>query len=80
MKKEGGHLMNKTLELQFQTESGATSTLSVDSPKEPVNPADVKAAMESIIDQDVFVTPTGALVGIKGARVVARGVEDVEFE
>jgi len=80
MIKKGGYRMNKTLELQFQTESGATSTLSVDSPKEPINPADVKAVMENILAQDVFVTPTGALVGIKGARVVARGVEDVEFE
>ena len=71
--------MNKTLELQFLTEGGTTSSLSIDSPKEPVNPAEIKAAMESIIAQNTFVTPTGALVAIKGARVVARDVEEIDL-
>ncbi|MDG5471995.1 DUF2922 domain-containing protein [Jeotgalibacillus sp. ET6] len=71
--------MNKSLELQFQTAGGATSTLSIDSPIEPVDPAAIKSVMESIIAEDAFVTPTGGLVAIIGARVVARGVEDVEM-
>ncbi|PPA70795.1 DUF2922 domain-containing protein [Jeotgalibacillus proteolyticus] len=71
--------MNKSLEIQFQTEEGATSTLSVESPKEPIDPAVVKAAMESIIAGNAFITPSGALTGIKGARVVMRGTEAVEL-
>ncbi|TDL31323.1 DUF2922 domain-containing protein [Jeotgalibacillus sp. S-D1] len=71
--------MNKTLELQFITEEGATSTLSIESPKEPLDPAEVKAAMENILAQDAFVTPTGGLVSIKGARVVERGIEEIEL-
>ncbi|KIL51160.1 DUF2922 domain-containing protein [Jeotgalibacillus campisalis] len=71
--------MNKSLELQFQTAGGATSTLSIDSPIEPVDPAAIKTVMENIIAEDAFVTPSGGLIGIIGARVVARGVEDVEL-
>ena len=71
--------MVKTLELQFVTESGASSNLSIDSPNEPLDPAAIQAVMENIIAQDAFVTPTGALVGIKGARLIEREVTPVDF-
>lgn len=71
--------MNKTLELQFLTEEGATSTFSIEAPKEPVDPAEIKMAMENILAEDAFVTPTGGLVSIKGARVVERGTQEIQL-
>ncbi|AJD89921.1 hypothetical protein JMA_06040 [Jeotgalibacillus malaysiensis] len=71
--------MNKTLELVFITEEGKNASLTVDNPLEPVDPAAVQAAMQVVIDENLFISPSGALTGIKSARVVSRGVEAVEL-
>ncbi|WP_404407237.1 DUF2922 domain-containing protein [Jeotgalibacillus malaysiensis] len=71
--------MNKTLELVFITEEGKNASLTVDNPLEPVDPAAVQAAMQAVIDENLFISPSGALTGIKSARVVSRGVEAVEL-
>ncbi|MFJ7829352.1 DUF2922 domain-containing protein [Peribacillus sp. NPDC097284] len=70
--------MAKALEMIFVTEEGKSSTISVDNPKEPVDVNQVKQAMQQIIAQNVFITSSGDIVSIKGARVVERNVEDVE--
>lgn len=71
--------MNKTLELVFITEEGKNASLTVDNPLEPVDPAAVQAAMQEVIDENLFISPSGALIGIKSARVVSRGIEAVEL-
>ncbi|TFD99671.1 DUF2922 domain-containing protein [Jeotgalibacillus sp. R-1-5s-1] len=71
--------MDKTLELIFITSEGSTTSLSVDGPTEPIDPAAVQTAMQTIIDQNAFVSTSGSLVGIKSARVLTRGVEPVDF-
>ncbi|EIT83918.1 hypothetical protein A374_17824 [Fictibacillus macauensis ZFHKF-1] len=71
--------MAKTLELQFINEQEKVVTLSIDSPKEPVNGAAVKAAMETIIAQNVFNSKGGNYVKAKGARLVERNASDVAF-
>jgi Protein of unknown function (DUF2922) len=70
--------MAKTLELQFVTELGKTARLSLDNPKEPIDEAAVKQAMEQIIAADVFTSASGRYVEAKGARVVDRNI--VEYE
>ncbi|KIL51294.1 hypothetical protein KP77_08060 [Jeotgalibacillus alimentarius] len=71
--------MDKTLELIFITSEGGNTTLTVDSPIEPVDPAAVQAAMQTVIDENLFLSTSGALTGIKSARIVSRGVEAVDF-
>lgn len=71
--------MAKTLELQFVTDSGQSTNISVDAPKEPVDSAAVKAAMESIIASDAFYSTKGKLVAVKGARVIERNVTEYEI-
>ncbi|MFB1082789.1 DUF2922 domain-containing protein [Jeotgalibacillus sp. JSM ZJ347] len=71
--------MNKTLELIFLTSEGGNASLTVDTPIEPIDPATVQAVMQTVIDENLFISPTGALTGIKSARVVSRGVEAVEL-
>ncbi|KIL45062.1 DUF2922 domain-containing protein [Jeotgalibacillus soli] len=71
--------MIKTLELQFTTQEGGTSSISIEAPKESIDPAAIKAAMEAIIAGNAFTSPSGGLVAIKGARLVAREVTQVEI-
>jgi hypothetical protein len=70
--------MAKTLELQFLTDTGQSSNLSVDAPKEPVDPILVKTAMEQVIASDAFYSPKGRLVSVKGVRVIERNVTEFE--
>ncbi|SFE87697.1 Protein of unknown function [Bacillus sp. OV194] len=69
--------MAKTLELQFLNEQDKTVTISLDAPKEPVDPAAVKAAMDTIIAQNIFVSNGGDYVKKKGARVMDRTSSDI---
>ncbi|RFU70978.1 DUF2922 domain-containing protein [Peribacillus saganii] len=72
--------MAKTLELIFVTEEGKTSAISIEDPKEPVNIADVKMAMEQVVAAQAFTTQTGGLASVKGARVIERNVTDYEVK
>ncbi|MBM7585480.1 hypothetical protein JOC86_002022 [Bacillus pakistanensis] len=71
--------MAKTLELQFTTQLGKSANVSVDDPVEPIDPAKVKLAMENLISENVIQSSSGALVAIKGARVVERNVTEYEI-
>jgi hypothetical protein len=68
-----------TLELQFMTELGGTTRLSVDNPKEPIDPAVVKNSMEQIVAAGVFHSPTGKMVAPKSARLIERNVTTYEI-
>ncbi len=71
--------MAKSLELTFVTNMGKQSRISIDNPKEPVDPAAVKLAMQEVIASDIFQSSNGSLAEIKGARVVERNVTDYEI-
>ncbi|WP_077618280.1 DUF2922 domain-containing protein [Bacillus sinesaloumensis] len=71
--------MAKTLEMLFTNEDGKTATVSIENPKEPVDSVALSAAMDAIVASNAFLTPSGAIVAKKGARVVERNVEDVEL-
>jgi uncharacterized membrane protein affecting hemolysin expression len=69
----------KTLELQFVTDTGETTSISVESPKEPIDAATVKLAMEQIVASDAFYSAKGQLVSSKGIRVIERNVTPYEL-
>ena len=68
--------MAKTLELEFVTENGKVARLSLDNPKEPIDPAAVKQSMDQMIASGVFSTANGNFASIQGARVIERNVTD----
>ncbi|MBS4219616.1 DUF2922 domain-containing protein [Bacillus sp. FJAT-49711] len=71
----------KVLELNFLSEEGKTSKLTIDQPIEPVDPAQVKAAMESIIASNVFLDSDGnPFFKVKSARLVERNVEEIDID
>ncbi|MDN4524861.1 DUF2922 domain-containing protein [Fictibacillus fluitans] len=69
--------MAKTLELQFINEQDKTVTISLDAPAEPVNAAAVKAAMDAVIAQNIFISSGGDFVSKKGARITERSSSDI---
>ncbi|MEH7114046.1 DUF2922 domain-containing protein [Neobacillus niacini] len=71
--------MAKTLELEFVTELGKSTRISVENPKEPIEEAVVKAAMEEIIASGVFTSANGNYASVKGARVIDRNVTQYEM-
>ncbi|WP_040207419.1 DUF2922 domain-containing protein [Neobacillus jeddahensis] len=71
--------MAKTLELQFGTEFGKTANITIDNPKEPIDEEIVKLSMAQIIASEVFVSVSGKLVSVKGARVIDRNVTEYEL-
>lgn len=70
--------MAKVLELNFQAQAGEAK-LSVRNPKEPIDPVQVKAAMDQIVLSDAFLTTKGRLTGVINARIVDRTTQDIEF-
>ncbi|HWO77384.1 MAG TPA: DUF2922 domain-containing protein [Bacillus sp. (in: firmicutes)] len=71
--------MAKTLELEFGTQMGKVSRISINDPIEPVDPVAVELAMNTILTQNIFQSNSGDFVSILGARLVERNVTDYEF-
>ena len=69
--------MNKTLQMLFTNEEGRTVTISVVDPKDNLTEAQVAAAMQTLLEKNVFISTGGALVAVVGARIVSRGVEPI---
>jgi len=66
-----------TLELIFTNAQGKTVRLAIPDPKQPVDPAQINATMDLIIQRNVFASNGGDLVGKAGARIVERNVTEI---
>ena len=66
--------MAVTLQMSFITELDKTVTLSIPDPKPGLTEAEVRQAMQEVIDKDVFTSASGSFVEIKAAKIVARDV------
>lgn len=71
--------MAKSLEMNFLTDTGKLSKLSIDNPKEPIDPAAIKQAMEQIVTANVFQNSNGSFAAVKSARVIERNVTEYEI-
>lgn len=67
----------KVLEMDFLNASGKTVTIRVADPREDLTPAQVSAAMDTIISSNVFQTAGGDLVSKQGAQVVSREISEI---
>ncbi|NLT19797.1 MAG: DUF2922 domain-containing protein [Syntrophomonadaceae bacterium] len=68
-----------TLELQFTTEMGKTSRISVYEPKTDLTAASIEAAMDQIIASNIFSGTGGEFTGKSGARIVTRDVTEFDL-
>jgi hypothetical protein len=62
--------MAKKLVMSFLTAQGATSSMTIDAPKDDLTEAEVRAVMEAIITENVFNTSKGDLAEIKSAEII----------
>ncbi|MBP2078411.1 DUF2922 domain-containing protein [Oceanobacillus polygoni] len=70
----------RRLELKFTNQDGKIVTYTLDKPVEPVSPAAINAAMDTIIGQNAFTSGGGDLVAKHSARIVENTVEDIDLE
>ncbi|MGI6143473.1 MAG: DUF2922 domain-containing protein [bacterium] len=67
--------MENTLYLTFSNEAGRRQSLTVPDPREDLNPAEVEAVMQLIIEKNIFTGSGGNLVAPVEAKVVGRTEE-----
>lgn len=71
----------KVLELNFSSAEGKNVRVSIDNPIEPIDAEEVKTAMSTIIETDVFLDSEGnALTEAKSARIVDRTVTPIDID
>jgi len=70
-------MITKRLEMSFQNNAGSRVTISVQDPREDLVEDDVRNAMQTIIDKNVFSSSGGDLVRIVGSRIVATEVTEL---
>jgi len=66
--------MEKTLQMVFSTAGGGKVTLSLDAPQEDLTAGDVQAAMQVIVDKNIFSSTGGDLTGVVGAQIITREI------
>lgn len=64
----------KTFRMKYLTDLGKTFVVSLNYAKESISAAEAEAAMEAVIDGDIF---DQALVSIAGAELVDRTVTEI---
>ncbi|WP_010631517.1 DUF2922 domain-containing protein [Sporolactobacillus vineae] len=69
----------KKLNLVFLNEQGKSVTLSLNDPIEPADPVAVKAAMDEVIAQNVFVSTGGLLTQLKSARISENNTTPIQI-
>jgi len=69
----------RKLELDFLDVEGRRFRLSIDDPREDLESAEIEAAMEDIIDYNIFQSNYGDLISPNMARIVTTTVEEIKF-
>ncbi len=72
--------MDRKLEMIFINAAGRKSTLSVYNAREDITEEEVQAAMDLILDSDIFITNGGDIVAVSSARIVATEVTEIPVE
>lgn len=72
--------MTKRLVMSFRNADGNRVSLSVDDPRENITDEEVKAAMQTVLAQDIFDSNGGNLVEIVDATIVETTKTDLNVE
>lgn len=67
----------KILRMVFGNEMGASVTISIDSPRDSVTPAEITAAMDTIISKNIFESNGGNLITKKDVKIVDTATNDM---
>ena len=69
MADEMSPVKEQKLELIFKTSGGQKKTIAVSKPRADLTKAEAEAAMQKVIDANVFTSSKGDLTGIVGSRM-----------
>lgn len=72
-------MIKTRLEMEFKDIAGKKFSLSLDEPKEDLTEIEVKAAMDEVVNKNIFFTKEGDVVETVGARLVTTTVEELEI-
>ena len=67
---------SKVARLTFTTAGGSTFAITIPDPKADMQLAEAVAVMNSLIASDLFITPSGALTGIRDIKVIDTTTND----
>lgn len=68
---------SKVGRLTFTTAGGSTFAITIPDPKADMQLAEAVAVMNSLIASDIFITPSGALTGIRDIKVIDTTTNDL---
>ena len=68
---------SSVLRLTFTTNGGKTFAITIPNPREDLQQAEVMAVMDSIIANDLFLTSSGALIGIRDIKAIDTTTNDL---
>ena len=71
-------MLEKTLQMVFNSASDKPVTLSIKEPKSSLTEQEVNAAIQTILNQQVFAKDGAAYISIKSAKLVERYVTKYE--
>lgn len=72
-------MIKSKLEMEFKDIGGKKFSLSLDNPREDLTDVDIKAAMDEVVDKNIFFTKEGDIVETVGARIVVTEIEEIEI-
>ncbi len=70
-------MSQKKLEMVFKNQLGRTNKITVENAKIDLSESDVQAAMQTIIEKNIFKTSGGDFVVIEGAKIITTNVEEL---
>ncbi|SNS49390.1 Protein of unknown function [Anaerovirgula multivorans] len=71
--------MNRVLEMTFKKTDDKTAKLTIVNAREDITAAEVKAAMETILNDNVFIVGEEELGEIHGAKIIRTEEEELEL-
>lgn len=71
--------MTVNLQVTFIDQGDKRVSMTIADPRSDLTALEVEEAMNSIIEQDVFQSKAGSLVGISGARIIEREVRELDM-
>ena len=72
--------MSTVLEMTFKNEGQRNFTISLNDPREDITGAEVKTAMDNIVDRNIFSTTAGDIVEISAARIINKQITELDLE
>ena len=75
---KGGDKVDKSkLEMEFKDVAGKKFTLSLEEPKNDLTESDIRAAMEEVVNKNIFSTKEGDIVETVKARIIKTEIEEI---